>query len=66
MPEGWYLADALRAAGTDEVLAPFYAAGATSRDLNLVLWRWNAGSSATVTVTIIDDFGRLPSPPAKP
>lgn len=62
VPESWRLADALRAAGADGVLAPSYAGGATFRDLNLVLWRWNAGSGATVAV--IDDFSRLPTPPA--
>ena len=61
VPDSWRLADALRAAEADGVLTPSYAGGATSRDLNLVLWRWNAGGGATVA--IIDDFGRLPSPP---
>ena len=74
VPESWRLADALRAVGADGVLAPSYAAGATSRDLNLVLWRWTVagrgtgegvagGTSGGATVAVIDDLGRLPSPP---
>ena len=64
VPESWHLVDALQVAGADGVLAPSYAVGATTGDLNLVLWQWNDGSG--VTVTVVDDFGRLPSPLIKP
>lgn len=61
VPESWRLTDALRAGGAEGILVPSHAIGATSREVNLVLWSWNTGSGATVTV--IDDFGRLPPAP---
>lgn len=60
-PGSWRLANGLRAAGAQGVLIPSHAAGAGPRDLNLVLWCWNAPSGAEATV--IDDLGRLPPPP---
>ncbi len=60
-PPSWRLADAIRMLGADGILVPSFAIGATARDLNLVLWTWNAGAGAFVAV--IDDFGRLPARP---
>ena len=51
------LADQLIEAGHAGLLVPSYARGATSSDLNLVLWRWAADPPHRLTV--IDDEGRL-------
>ena len=50
-------AERLIAAGHVGLLAPSFAAGATAVDLNVVLWRWNAGEGARLD--LIDDEGRL-------
>ncbi|SHF58103.1 hypothetical protein [Devosia limi] len=45
------------AEGYHGLLVPSFATGATSEDLNLVLWTW--GNAAPVRVTLIDDESRL-------
>jgi RES domain-containing protein len=47
----------LAAAGYHGLLVRSFAPGATSDDLNLVLWRW--GDAAPCRLTLIDDENRL-------
>lgn len=51
------LAERLIAAGYAGLRVASFAAGATAADLNLVLWRWNAGPDTRLD--LIDDEGRL-------
>lgn len=50
-------ADRLLQAGYDGLLVRSFAPGATTEDLNLVLWRW--GPAAPVRLELIDDEHRL-------
>jgi len=47
----------LIAAGYAALLVPSFARGASSTDLNLVLWRW--GDAAPTKLVLIDDENRL-------
>lgn len=47
----------LIAAGYAALLVPSFARGASSTDLNLVLWRW--GDAAPTSLVLIDDEKRL-------
>lgn len=47
----------LMEAGYDALLVRSFAAGATTDDLNLVLWRW--GAEAPARLLLIDDENRL-------
>ncbi|MEQ9330550.1 RES domain-containing protein [Thalassobaculum sp.] len=51
------LAEALIAAGYAGLRVASFAPGATAGDVNLVLWRWNAGPDTRLD--LIDDEGRL-------
>ena len=51
------LAARLAAAGHPGLIVPSYARGATARDVNLVLWRWNTGTGDALAV--VDDEGQL-------
>ncbi|WP_299844940.1 RES domain-containing protein [uncultured Jannaschia sp.] len=53
------LALRLTASGHAGLIVPSYARGATARDVNLVLWRWNTGRGDALKV--VDDEGRLGS-----
>ncbi|WP_462331402.1 RES family NAD+ phosphorylase [Thiohalocapsa halophila] len=65
-PPSWQLADALIGAGLAGALVPSFAPAsnpppeAPSR-CNLVLWRWS--DTPPCLVSVIDDFGRLPTAP---
>lgn len=50
-------AETLIAEGYAGLKVRSFAQGATARDLNLVLWRWNTGSDDRLA--LIDDEGRL-------
>ena len=54
------LARRLVQAGYHGLLVPSFAAGATAKDLNLVLWQWGDGPPAQLN--LIDDEGRLLGP----
>lgn len=47
----------LAEAGHPGLIVPSYVRGATARDVNLVLWRWNGGTGDALEV--VDDEGRL-------
>ena len=51
------LARSLLARGYCALLVRSFAAGASRRDLNLVLWQW--GEAPPARLTVIDDEGRL-------
>jgi RES domain-containing protein len=57
-PPSWQLADTLIAAGAHGLVVPSFAPGTSERDRNLVLWVWS--ETPPCSVTVIDDFGRLP------
>lgn len=49
-------AERLRTAGFAGLLVRSFANGATDKDLNMVLWKWNAGGNSLV---LIDDENRI-------
>ena len=54
------LAARLAAEGHVGLIVPSYARGATTADVNVVLWRWNTGDGDALMV--VDDDGRLSRP----
>lgn len=57
-PATWQLARRLIARGIVGILVPSFAPGATSRDENLVLWKWS--EQPPHQVRAFDPSGRLP------
>jgi len=57
-PPTWRLAEQLRALDVAGILVRSFASGCTTKNQNLVLWRWSDSEQGNVRV--IDDFGRLP------
>ena len=57
-PSSWRIARRLIAEGAAGTLAPSYAPGATSRDQNLVLWKWS--DRPPHKIAVFDPSGRLP------
>ncbi|NPU63963.1 RES domain-containing protein [Bradyrhizobium sp. 83012] len=57
-PQSWKVAVELIAAGAAGILVPSFANGATSKNLNLVLWKWS--KRLPFKVTPYDPAGRLP------
>ena len=51
------VADRLIAAGYAGMRVRSFAVGASSENINLVMWRW--GADAPVRVVLVDDEGRL-------
>ena len=51
------LAARLAAEGHPRLIVPSYARGATTADVNVVLWRWNTDHDDALAV--VDDEGRL-------
>jgi RES domain-containing protein len=60
-PASWRLSRRLIASGAAGLLAPSFVRGATSADVNLILWRWSAALPNRVAV--FDPSGRLPRNP---
>ncbi len=58
VPPSQALADRLVADGCAGIIVPSLAAGATSRDVNVVFWIW--GSERPYRLRVIDDHARLP------
>lgn len=54
----WELADRLIKAGCAGIIVPSFAARASERDINLVLWHWTRHKPHMVIV--VDDDNRLP------
>lgn len=57
-PASWRLAERLIAASAAGALAPSYVRGATSGDVNLVVWDWS--DRRPHRVAVFDPSGRLP------
>jgi RES domain-containing protein len=57
-PPTWALADKLHGMGIVGAIAPSFAPGCKQENRNLVLWVWS--DAPPHSITVIDDFGRLP------
>ena len=58
VPPSWALARRLIASGVAGIIAPSFAPGASTADLNVVFWRW--ADAGPHMVRVIDDNRRLP------
>ncbi|HEY8581049.1 MAG TPA: RES domain-containing protein [Beijerinckiaceae bacterium] len=55
----WSVVDRLKAGGHSGLLTPSFVPGASSSNVNLVLWRW--GPDPPHRVAVFDPSGRLPA-----
>lgn len=60
-PPSWAAADRIIADGYAGIIVQSYAVGATADDKNVVFWKWSA--ALPHRVVLIDDHGRIPTPP---